>query len=245
MAAEGAEKQLAVRRRLGVALLVFGLATVVWVGVTVTWGDPFTSMYTAYEQRQLAHQLAKDKLEFAAPVKSGRVAVSTRRQPDPALETARIVRSRISAFRRRVHDGSAIGRIVIPKIGLKMIVVQGTDESDLAKGPGHYDQASGVNTAFPGAGGVVGIAGHRTTFLHPFRYINDVKPGDNIYLEMPYGTFRYVVYDQEIVSPTDWSILRKRPFEKLVLSACHPLYSASHRIVTFARLAGESTKIAL
>ena len=64
--------------------------------------------------------------------------------------------------------------------------------------------------------------------------------GDNIYLQMPYGTFRYRVYFHKIVSNTDWSILRGRSYEKLVLSACHPLYSATHRWVVFARLQGEA-----
>ena len=59
---------------------------------------------------------------------------------------------------------------------------------------------------------------------------------------MPYGTFRYKIYYQKIVDSHDWSILNSRPYEKLVLSACHPLYSATHRIVTYARLVGESTK---
>ena len=88
------------------------------------------------------------------------------------------------------------------------------------------------------------IAGHRTTFLHPFRDLNELRPGDNIYLEMPYGTFRYSVYFQKVVVPTDWSILRARPYEKLVLTACHPLYSASHRLAVFARLEGESLDVA-
>jgi sortase A len=122
-----------------------------------------------------------------------------------------------------------------------MVVVQGTSTGDLERGPGHYDAASGVDTSLPGLGAVIAIAGHRTTFLHPFRHIDDLRPGDNIYLEMPYGTFRYSVYFQRVVVPTDWSILRSRPYEKLVLTACHPLYSASHRLAVFARLEGEST----
>jgi sortase A len=120
-----------------------------------------------------------------------------------------------------------------------MIVVEGTSSGDLEKGPGHYNTASGVNTRLPGMGGVVAIAGHRTTFLHPFRHIDDLRSGDNIYLEMPYGVFRYTVYFHKVVANTDWSILRHRSYEKLVLSACHPLYSATHRWIVFARLRGE------
>jgi sortase A len=208
-----------------------------WVGVVMVWGDPFTSLYTAHEQHVLAGQLAKERKTFAQPTAPALLASQTK-----VVSTSALLRSRAEKFERSVHDGRAIGRIVIPKIGLKMIVVEGTSEGDLAKGPGHYNTQSGVATALPGAGGVVGIAGHRTTFLHPFRHVDQLKPGNYVYLEMPYGTFRYKVYYQKIVSQYDWSILRSRGFEKLVLSACHPLYSASHRIVTFARLVGESTK---
>ncbi|HVU76248.1 MAG TPA: class E sortase [Gaiellaceae bacterium] len=227
------------RRRLGIALLTLGLLTVAWVGVTVVWGDPFTSLYTAHEQHVLEKQLRVEGSQWAAKA-AARTSASAAPRPTRTEDAATVLARRARTFAASLHDGEAIGRIRIPSIGLSMVVVQGTSEGDLAKGPGHYDAASGQNTALPGQGGVVAIAGHRTTFLHPFRYVNDLKPGDNVYLEMPYGTFRYRIYYQKIVTPTDWSILRKRPYEKLVLSACHPLYSASHRIVTFARLEGSS-----
>jgi sortase A len=231
------------RRRLGIALLALGLLTVGWVGVTIVWGDPLTSLYTAHEQHVLASKLRAE----SAPWAKGRVmraSASAATRPTRA-EGAAVLEKRARAFARTIRDGAPIGRIVIPRIGLRMIVVQGTNEADLQKGPGHYDADSGANTALPGEGAVVAIAGHRTTFLHPFRHVDELKPGDNIYLQMPYGTFRYRVYYQKIVTPTDWSILRRRPYEKLVLSACHPLYSASHRIVTFARLVGSSPRSVL
>jgi sortase A len=114
-----------------------------------------------------------------------------------------------------------------------MVFVEGTSRADLARGPGHYRI-----TRMPGRGGTVAIAGHRTTHLRPFRHLDDLRPGNNVYLQMPYGTYRYVVYARRIVDDKDWSILRPRRFEKLVLSACHPLYSASQRIVVFGRLVG-------
>jgi len=133
--------------------------------------------------------------------------------------------------RKRPPEGHALGRIIVPRLKLRMVFVEGTSRSDLAKGPGHYRI-----TRLPGYGGTVAIAGHRTTHLRPFRHLDDLRPGNKIYLQMPYGTFRYVVYHHRIVGSRDWSILRPRRFEKLVLSACHPLYSASHRYVVFARL---------
>lgn len=134
--------------------------------------------------------------------------------------------------RARPRQGQALGRIFVPRLKLRMVFVEGTSRADLARGPGHYRI-----TRLPGRGGTVAIAGHRTTHLRPFRHLDRLRPGNNIYLEMPYGTYRYVVYAQpKIVDPYDWWILRRRGFEKLVLSACHPLYSAAHRIVVFARL---------
>ena len=201
-------------RRAGLALIAVGVSLSAWIGVTLWWGDPITSLYTRHEQRVLSRRLDRLDRLWAPP-----------RQPS-AL-----------AFRRSVRDGRPIGRLMVPRLRLNMVVVEGTSESDLEKGPGHY-----AITSLPGMGGVVAIAGHRTTYLHPFRHLDDLRPGDGITLRMPYGTFRYIVYYHRVVDSTDWSILRRRQFEKLVLSACHPLYSASHRWVVFARLiAGADT----
>jgi sortase A len=110
--------------------------------------------------------------------------------------------------------------------------VQGTDTGSLQKGPGHYP-----DTPFPGEGGTIGIAGHRTTYLAPFRHIDSMHRGDRITLEMPYGTFTYRMQRSEIVDPSDVQIVHKVGYERLVLTACHPLYSASQRYAIFARLA--------
>jgi sortase A len=207
------------------------------MGATLVWGDPFTSLYTRHEQHLLGQQLDRIDRSWRRPVPNVRRNMSAARaQAAVAAQLAASAR----LYRRGLRDGAPIGRIRIPRLHLEMVVVQGTSESDLAKGPGHYDTASGVNTSLPGLGGVIGIAGHRTTFLHPFMHIDELQPGDNVYLQMPYGTFRYRVYYHKVVAADDWSILRPRPYEKLVLSACHPLYSASHRWVVFARLQGHS-----
>ena len=80
------------------------------------------------------------------------------------------------------------------------------------------------------------IAGHRTTFGAPFRHIDDLRRGDPITVALPYATFHYRVFAHEIVQSDDWSIIRDRGFDTLVLSACHPLYSAEKRWVVYARL---------
>ena len=126
--------------------------------------------------------------------------------------------------------GDAIGRIEMPTIDRGAYMVEGTDLGDLRKGPGHYS-----DTPLPGRHGTVGIAGHRTTHGAPFRRIDELKPGDPIVLEMPWGSFRYRVRTTRIVEPTDVGVKRDVGHDRLILSACHPLYSAAQRIVVFAR----------
>ena len=104
-----------------------------------------------------------------------------------------------------------------------------------SRGPRHYERSS-----LPGLDKVVAIAGHRTTFGAPFRHIDRLGTGDVITVQVAYGTFHYRVFAHEIVGSDDWSILRERGFETLVLSACLPLYSSSHRWIVYARLATSS-----
>jgi sortase A len=114
---------------------------------------------------------------------------------------------------------------------LDVVVVEGTDTGSLQKGPGRY-----LRTAYPGQGETIGIAGHRTTYLAPFRHIDSMQRGDEIVLEMPYATLSYEVERTEIVDPSQLGVIRDVGYERLVLSACHPLYSAAERYIAFARL---------
>ena len=131
---------------------------------------------------------------------------------------------------KRPLAGDAIGRIELPSLHRDYIVIEGTATADLRKGPGHY-----ADTPMPGERGTVAIAGHRTTFGAPFRHIDKLRKGDTIRLEMPYGRFTYRVEKNRIVDPSDLSVKRRVGYDRLVLTACHPLYSAARRIVTFAR----------
>jgi sortase A len=133
--------------------------------------------------------------------------------------------------RRRLAAGDAIGRIAIPKIGVSFQIVEGTETASLEKGPGHYP-----GTSLPGLGQTVAIAGHRTTYLAPFRHIDALRPGNRIVVTMPYGRFTYVVQYRRIVAPTALWVIRNVGYDRLVLSACNPLFSAAQRIVVFARL---------
>jgi sortase A len=131
---------------------------------------------------------------------------------------------------RQVGAGHALARIVIPRIGLKAVVVEGTTSADLEKGPGHYPA-----TALPGLGNTSAIAGHRTTWGAWFRHLDELHKGDVISLRLTYGVVTYRVTGERVVSPHDLSVLRDRGYHRLVLSTCDPPYSAAHRRIVFAR----------
>jgi sortase A len=133
-------------------------------------------------------------------------------------------------LRREPLEGDSIARIEIPAIGVSEYAVEGTDTGDLRKGPGHYP-----DTPLPGERGTSAIAGHRTTYGAPFRDIDDLKPGQVIRVDMPDGRFVYRVERVKIVDDQDLSVLEPVGYRRLMLSACHPLYSAAERVIVFAR----------
>ena len=133
--------------------------------------------------------------------------------------------------RKEPLPGDALGKLLIPSIGVSEYVIEGTDADNLRKGPGHYP-----DTPLPGQRGTVAVAGHRTTYGAPFRELNNVKRGDRIVFELPYGTFVYRVNKNQIVDDSALWVTKPVGHPQLVLTACHPLYSAAQRIVVFARL---------
>src|SRR5439155_20156750 len=110
------------------------------------------------------------------------------------VSVERTVAAEAKAYRRTLATGDPVGRLTIGRIGLKMVVVQGTDHETLKKGPGHYEPS-----ALPGEGRLIYVAGHRTTYLAPFAHINDIKVGDYITFSVPYATFTYRVRRHYIV----------------------------------------------
>jgi len=123
-------------------------------------------------------------------------------------------------------------KITIPSIEVRWIVNEGTDRETLKKGPGHI-----MGTPFPGEIGRCTISGHRTTYGAPFNRIDELIEGDLIYLETIMGkTLTYVVTAQEIVRPTDVYILEGDDKRELLLTACHPKYSAAYRIIIISEL---------
>lgn len=212
---------------LSIALITGGLVVIADVGVTLAYREPISSIYGSIRQSEAASQLKDLEAAYPAPADVRAVARVRKEKRQISILARR--------FAARSDAGQAIGRILAPAMaGLDIVVVQGTDAASLEKGPGHYPE-----TPFPGEGGTVGIAGHRTTYLAPFRHIDSMERGDRIVLEMPYARFVYRVQKTAIVDPTDVGVVRPVGYERLVLSSCNPLYSAAQRFIVFARMVGE------
>ena len=187
-------------------LMVSGTLLIADAGLTLLWQEPISAYLAARQQNALADEL------------------------DEPQTRANVIRAFHDPARKKALRGDAIGRIELPSIDKDYYLVEGTGTDDLRKGPGHYE-----DTPLPGQKGTVGIAGHRTTHGAPFRNIDDLDPGDPITVEMPYGTFVYRVEESKIVDDNDLSVKDPVGYNRLLLSACHPLYSAAQRIVVFAR----------
>ncbi len=193
--------------------MVGGAAALLWTVVTWQWRDPVTSVYTAWQQHRLAQRLedlARDQHVAAARPGEDVSAVAAR-------------------YRLTLGTGEPVARLRIPRLGLDVLVVRGTDAETLRSGPG-LDPRSFM----PGEGKLVYLAGHRTTYLAPFADIDRLHAGDRIVLEPPYGRFEYAVTGHRIVDDQDLSVLRSPAHEVLRLQACHPRFFATKRYVVSA-----------
>ncbi len=213
-----------VGRALAVALIVAGAVALADAAVTLVWQEPFSALYAKLRQDHLNGALAK--VEHAAP------SAGEQRVLVDLADVRRRVAFLAGSLEGRAKDGSAVGRIRIPRIGASFVVVNGTGTSDLQSGPGIYPE-----TVFPGMAGTTAIAGHRTTYLAPFRHIDALRAGNVIELDMPYAHFTYTVLARRVVAPTDvGAAIGNVGYSRLVLSACTPLFSAAKRLLVFARL---------
>jgi sortase A len=208
-------------RLLGTLLVVAGSLTLVWAVLVWQWMDPFTALYTKWKQHQLAAQYDKRAAAFRPPSGVGSTLAAEQRA----------VAREAFAYRHEVTRGEAIGRIKIPRLGLDMVLVNGTDHETLKKGPGRY-----LGSYMPGEHELVYIAGHRTTYLAPFAHIDSLRLGDRVTFELPYATFLYEIRWHDIVPADDVDRLSSHHREVLALQACHPRFFASHRYIAYAIL---------
>jgi sortase A len=221
-----------VRRALRVlssALILLGVLALLDVGVTLVWQEPFSALYAKLQQDHLRSTLRT--LEHAKPTARENVRLLE------LVDERRRVAFLASELAHHATLGSAVGSIRIPRIGADFVLVYGTGTEELEKGPGIYTQGSYPGTRFPGLGATTAIAGHRTTFLAPFRHIDELRRGDRILVDMPYAHFVYTVMGHRSVLPSDvYAAIRHAGYSRLVLSACTPPFSAAERLLVYARL---------
>lgn len=203
-------------RALSTALITAGAVILLNVGVTLAWQEPVSGLQSWLSQRDakeaLAHEVEEHRL-------------------GPEQLSPREVRGAARRFQRSLRDGEAFGRIRVPSMGLTRVVIHGTDTDSLREGPGHYPE-----TSVPGLPGTVAVAGHRTTYGAPFRRIDSMGEGDEVILDMPYARFVYRFTRSEVVEPTATEVVQDIGTDRIVLTACHPVYSAAERYVMSAEL---------
>ena len=206
----------------GRALVTAGVLVLLFV-VFQLWG---TGLHEAQAQDSLTRQFDRMLARSTAP------STSTG-QPGPTTTLpAKVAASKDIAPK----IGEPVGRMVIPKLHLDKIVVQGVELVQLDRAPGHFPQ-----TPFPGQAGNAAIAGHRTTYGAPFYNIDKLKPGDKIIITTVQGTFTYSVQWTKIVMPDAMWVLKtaKDHPNTLTLSACHPRLNLTRRYIVRAVLQGK------
>jgi sortase A len=171
-------------------------------------------------------------------------ATTTTSGPGASTTTATVPPVTAPTESLNVAEGDPVGKIEIRDIGLTAYVVEGVAVDDLKEGPGHYPE-----TPFPGQKGNAAIAGHRTTYGAPFANLDDLKLGSEIVVTTIQGTFKYKVVDAadplhgtdawKIVTPDQVEVLNDFSDNRITLTACHPKYDLSHRIVVTGTLEGE------
>ncbi len=173
-------------------------------------------------------ELSAEEAAVAAAAAADKAAAEAALAAAEAERTAQLeaFHAAADAYELTVQPGKPIGRVVIPKIGVDVVMVEGTGKRFLKIGPGHWDE-----TPWPGQVGNFVVSGHRTTYGAPFFKINELEPGDEIQLVLPYAVARYTVTRVIIVSPDEVEAVKQLGREQVSLAACHPIYSAKQRIV--------------
>jgi sortase A len=219
-----ARRRRRVLRALAALLIAVGTLALVDAIVTLLWQEPVSALYASLRQDRLSGAL--QTVERSAPTPLERRTLAS--LSDEQARVTFLARE----LERHAAEGSAVGRIAIPSIGANFVVVKGTAADDLQGGPGIYSE-----TRFPGTPGTTAIAGHRTTYLAPFRHVDALRSGNRILVTMPYAHLTYTVLGTRVVAPTNVeAAVANVGYTRLVLSACTPLFSAEKRILVYARL---------
>ena len=201
-------------RALGNVLIGVAIGLLLYYGIT--------DVESGVNQKAMSEELEK-----LGPIATERPAVSSQTSVLDFTGWA----EQDAAFWRSAPMGSVIGRLVIGRMKLDTPVVKGADRESLKRGPGWI-----ATTSVPGPKGNCAISGHRTTYLAPFRHLDQLREGDTIDLYTPYRRYRYQVSRSFTVRPWQVEVIAPTPEPILTLTACHPPYSARFRLIVQSRL---------
>jgi sortase A len=143
-----------------------------------------------------------------------REASDAKNAPVAAASTSASAAARLAGLAREIGPAGLLGRIEIPRLGVSVVVVEGTGDVTLRRAAGHID-----GTGLPGQIGNVGIAAHRDTFFRP---LQNIQNDDLITLATSRGEYRYRVVSTKVVSPDDVGVLDPDGNEILTLVTCYP-----------------------
>jgi sortase A len=195
----------------GVVLLLFTAYQI--------WGTAFQESHT---QATLRTQLQQETNSEAIRHALAEEAALTKLPTGPPVTAPRT---------NAPPEGDPIGYVRIPRIGINQVVVEGTNTPDLRKGPGHY-----IGTPLPGQVGNAAVAGHRTTYGHPFYNLDSVRVGDPIVVTTLQGIFVYDTSKSLVVSPSNTDVIKNVFANWITLTTCNPRFSASSRLIIQAKL---------
>jgi sortase A len=153
-------------------------------------------IFQAAERRQLDRILSQSRMEAGSTRQSAAFGM-----PGNGLPAA---------------SQGMLGRIEISRLGVSVMVIEGTTPTALRRAAGHIE-----GTALPGQPGNIGISAHRDTFFRPLR---NIRGGDLITLTTLGGVYRYRVTTTRIVDPQDIDVLAAGKKESLTLVTCYPFY---------------------
>jgi sortase A len=143
----------------------------------------------------------------------GRREFSTAQATAPPVRTAAWQAGPVNRKQRPVL-GESLAILEIPRIRMSVVVLEGSDDNVLKKGPGHIEE-----TAYPGELGNVAIAGHRDRHFRPLR---SSRPNDEVILRTKTTTMRYFIDSIRIMHPTEMEVLDPTSGPALTLITCFP-----------------------
>ena len=150
-------------------------------------------------------------------------------EPEDGLPTDKVF---VTDPRKGYQSGDL--RLIIPKLEVDELILDGVDEQTLLQGEGLYDYAQ-----LPGEGrSNTSIAGHRNwirggkiTLDQPFSFLDTLTEGDYLYLVYGENIYQYLFEYQEVVEPDDWGPIYKTDHSCVTLTTCTPVGVSDHRLI--------------